>query len=372
MKKTFAAALGAVAFASTLVAPAGATSKSPPPERIEVSTEAGLGRVEVAGDLAAVLQRDEGAVALLGLKGGRPKVLGRYDDDIQDSFDGDLAFSDDRRWLFYARQTHRFSKDGIHVLNVTDPSAPSLAFYQPQGGTLRLAYFNDGATEWIFTLDAIHGLVTNRFEPTTGVLVPVHASPLPALKVGGPASAGLVVEPEDPITGTPLLYVSTGRTGVEVLDISDPVNPTLMGSWNEEVGLAELQVSATGKSRTIYAATEYWFNKQLAPEVIVLDATDLSAIKEVDRFSIGAPAEDTWRVQGMELLGARLYVAHSQAGLVAFDRRSGKVADRITLGGKPNTGHPFVGAESMAFDVDLARGSLFVTDAITGMLTVFQ
>ena len=203
MKKTFASVLAVGALASTLLAPAEARSGRP--QQVEVSTEAGLGRVEVAGDLAAVLQRDEGAVALLGLKGGRPKVLGRYDDDIQDSFDGDLAFSEDRRWLFYARQTHRFSKDGIHVLNITDPSAPTLAFYQPQGGTLRLAYFNDGGAEWIFTLDAIHGLVTNRFEPTTGALVPVHASPLPALKVGGPASAGLVVDPEDRLTGAPLL-----------------------------------------------------------------------------------------------------------------------------------------------------------------------
>ena len=155
-------------------------------------------------------------------------------------------------------------------------------------------------------------------------------------------------------------------------DISDPVNPELLGSWTEEIGLAELQVSALGKSRTIYAATEYWFNKQLKPEVIVLDATDLSAIKEVDRFSIGAPAEDTWRVQGMELRGDLLYVAHSQGGVVAFEAMSGKVADRIKLGGKPNTGHPFVGAQSMAFDVDFAGGGLFVTDAITGLLTIFR
>ncbi|MDQ4065526.1 MAG: hypothetical protein M3161_05710 [Actinomycetota bacterium] len=370
MKKVLGGLMG-VLVATAVVVPAAANSRGPGPQRIEVSTEAGLGRVEVAGDLAAVLQRDEGAVALLSLKGGRAKLLGRYDDDIPDSFDGDLAFSDDRRWLFYARQTHRFSKDGIHVLDVTDPAAPRLAFYQPQGGTLRIAYWNDGASEWIFTLDAIHGLVTNRFEPTTGALVPVHVSPLPALKVGGPASAGLVVDPKDPQTGAPMLYVSTGRTGVQIYDISDPVNPVEVGAWSEETGLAELQVSALGTSRTIYAATEYWFNKQLAPEVIVLDATDLGAIEEVDRFSIGAPAQDAWRVQGMELWGDLLYVAHSQAGVIVFNGQSGKVVDRIKLSGKPNAGHPFVGAKSMAFDVDVAAKRLFATDAVTGLLTIF-
>ncbi len=371
MKKLLGGLIAAVLIATAVVVPAAARSRGPGPQRIEVSTEAGLGRVEVAGDLAAVLQRDEGAVALLSLEGGRPEVLGRYDDDIAKSLDGDLAFSGDRRWLFYARQTREFEKDGIHVLDVADPAAPRLAFYQPQGGTLRIAYWNDGASEWIFTLDAVDGLVTNRFEPTTGALVPVHVSPLPPLKVGGPASAGLVVDPEDPQTGAPMLYVSTGKTGVQIFDISDAAHPVEVGAWSEEIGLAELQVSALGRSRTIYAATEYWFNKQLAPEVIVLDATDLGAIEEVDRFSIGAPAEDLWRVQGMELRGDLLYVAHSQAGVIVFNTRSGKIVDRIKLSGKPNAGHPFVGAKTMAFDVDATQRSLFVTDAVTGVLTIF-
>lgn len=105
--------------------------------------------------------------------------------------------------------------------------------------------------------------------------------------------------------------------------------------------------------------------------MIVLDATDLGAMEEIDRFSVDAPAEDTWRVQGMELVGDRLYVAHSQAGLVAFHHTSGKVLERSRLSGKPNTGHPFVGATTMAFDVDHRAGRLFVTDAVTGMLTIF-
>ena len=174
---------------------------------LEVSKDAGLGQIELHGKIGAVLQRDEGAVALLDLKNpAKPKVLGRYDDDIADSFDGDLAFSDDGRWLIYARQTHQFSKDGLHVLDVSDPKAPRLAFYQPQGGAFRVAYYKDGSDEYVVSMDAVTGLVVNRFESTTGALVPVYADPLPIIrKVGGPASAGILIEKKDPKTKKPLL-----------------------------------------------------------------------------------------------------------------------------------------------------------------------
>ncbi|MDQ4025645.1 MAG: hypothetical protein M3217_09190, partial [Actinomycetota bacterium] len=170
-----------------------------------VSEAAGLGQIEIRGEVGAVLQRDEGIVALLDVSDlDRPKVVGRYDDDAQRSLDGDLAFSDDGKWLFYARQTEQFSKDGIHVLDVSDPSAPRLATYQPQGGSFRIAYYATEGAEWVISLDAIHGLVINRFERTSGQLVPIHVDPLPAGKVGGPASAGLAVVPKDPMSGKPL------------------------------------------------------------------------------------------------------------------------------------------------------------------------
>src|SRR5687768_15360782 len=85
-----------------------------------VSETAGLGNIEFKGALGAVLQRDEGIVALLDMSNPTmPKTVGRYDDGATDSFDGDLAFSKDGSFLFYARQTHQFSKDGVHVLDVS-------------------------------------------------------------------------------------------------------------------------------------------------------------------------------------------------------------------------------------------------------------
>ena len=335
-----------------------------------VSEAAGLGQIEINGRVGAVLQRDEGIVALLDVADlDKPKVLGRYDDDAQDSLDGDLAFSDDGNWLFYARQTEQFSKDGIHVLDVSDPSAPRLAAYQPQGGTFRIAYYSNEDAHWVISLDAIHGLVINRFEPTSGQLVPVHVDPLPATKVGGPASAGIAVVPEDPVSGAPLLYVTTGRTGLQVFDLSDPASPQEIGAWDEQ-GLADIAVVATKKRRTVYAATEYWFSPTDPPGIVVLDATKPDAIKRTARWDLGLPGEATWMVQGIVASGPWLYVAHSHAGLLAFDRR-GVVRAAIQDGAARHEGAR-VTVAPYYMDVESTRGRVVTSDAATGALRILR
>lgn len=334
---------------------------------VKVSKVGGLGRVEVQGKIGAVLQRDEGTVAILDTKDPQfPKVVGRYD-TAKDSLDGDLAFSANGKWLFYARQTRNFDEEGLHVLNVSDPTNPTLAFYQPAGGSYRVQYIKQGEAEWVVLLDAVDGLVVYRFEPTTGALVPVYVDPLPALKVGGPASAGFFYEPKDPMLGIPLLYVSTGRTGLQIFDFSDPTQPALLGAWSD-LGLAEIEVKATNKSRTIYAASEYWFDKAIPPEVLVLNATDLGKIKEGRRMGLGLAPEEANYVQGMDLLGNDLYVAHSTKGVIVFDTASGRVLDSLRLPGKRNAAAGVLGSP-YAIDVESVGPALYVTDAATGTLT---
>ena len=336
---------------------------------IEVSKAGGLGRVELHGDLAAVLQRDEGIVALVDVSNrSRPRVVGRYDDGATQSLDGDLAFSSDGRWLFYARQTVQFSRDGLHVINVSDPKQPTLGSYQPGGGALRVAHYDDGSAEWVVLMDAVAGMVVYRFEPISGALVPVHVSPLPALKVGGPASAGLVIQ-KDPITKTPLLFASTGETGVEIFDFSDPTSPVLLGSWSE-LGLAEIEVLVQGKKRLIYAATEYWFDKASKPYVYELDATDLGAIKERRIISVGCKTDDSQRVQGMALAGSDLYVANSTVGLpVFFGKNSFRFTPVETAKQNPEAGYP---GDFYVFDVEVAGNHVFSTDAANGYLTIVE
>jgi hypothetical protein len=341
---------------------------------VKVSTEGGLGQIALRGKLAAVVQRDEGGVALIDMADPRrPKVLGRYGHAPR-ALDGDVAFSHDGEFLFYARQTRDFAEEGIHVLDVSDPEEPERVFYQPHGGTLRVAYHRDGDAEWVFSLDAIDGLVVSRFVRPAGVLIPVHVDALPALKVGGPASGGFVVDPNDRQLGVPLLYVTTGRTGLEIFDISDPAAPERLGAWSEE-GLAALAVRATKNRRIVYAAREYWFRSNEEPSIVALDATDPGEIELTDRFTLGRPADDLWRVQGLSLAGSDLIAAHSHAGLIAI-RTSGprfRGVRGVTrdLGSRANEG---AGAPGSPYAMDVvARGRVaFVTDGSNGTLSLLR
>jgi hypothetical protein len=352
---------------------------------IELSETKGLGQIEVHGNLAAVVQREDGRVALVDISDPTNlRVLGRYDGntgrpELDDPFDGDVAFSPDGRFLFYARQTHDFSLDGLHVIDVSNPSAPALVQYVPGGGTLRVAYHRTADAEYVVTLDAFAGMVVFRFQrtPAGGTVVPVHVDALPQLKVGGPASAGVVIDPNDPKLGKPLLYVSTGRTGLQVFDFSTPERPVLLGAW-DDAGLADIAVDATATQRTVYAATEYWFTATTLPRILTLDATDLNAIAERQRFSPNDPAYPAgipWRAQGLAHEDGRLYVAHSHGGLGVLDTcclLEPPVASTTDLGAGNNAGE-FRTLSPYAMDVEpLGDNVVLVSDASTGTLSVFR
>lgn len=351
---------------------------------VEVSASKGIGQIEVRGGLAAVVQREDGLVALVDVSDpAAPRVLGRYDGntgrpELDDPFDGDVVFSWDGRFVFYGRQTHDFSNDGLHAIDVSDPALPQRVAYAPGGGTLRVAYHRSGEEEYVITADAVLGITVFRFVRTAagGGLIPVHVDAQPALKVGGPASAGLVVEPNDPALGIPLLYVTTGSTGLQVFDFSDPVEPVQLGAWSAS-GLADLEVVATPSGRTLYAATEYWFAASTVPRIVVLDATNLGAIVERQRFSPGEPDYGSgvnWRVQGLDFAEGRLYVAHSHGGVGVIDAcclldpPRGATTDL----GDGNTAGEFPTIAPYAMDVEVAGGVVFVTDASTGRLSTFR
>jgi hypothetical protein len=351
---------------------------------VEVSADKGIGQIETHGSLAAVIQREDGQVALMEISDpAAPRVVGRYDgntgsSELDDPFDGDVAFSSDGRYLFYARQTHQFSNEGLHVIDVSDPTRPQRAAYTPAGGTLRLAYHRAGDAEYVVILDAIAGMVVYRFVRGAGgaSLVPVHVDALPALKVGGPASAGLFVDPRDPRLGVPLLYVSTGETGLDVFDFSTPERPVKLGSWAAE-GLADIEVVATAEGRTVYAATEYWFNRQSLPRILELDATDLSKVSVGQRFSPGEPDYPggvNWRVQGIELADGLLYVAHSHAGVGVLDTCCLTDIPRAATTdlGDGNTGGEFRSIAPYAMDVEISGDVILVSDASTGVFSTFR
>ena len=354
---------------------------------VKVSNTAGLGQIEIREGLAAVVERDDGTVALVDVKDpAAPRVVGRYNPntgrpDIDQPYDGDVVFSSDGRYLFYARQTRQWSTEGLHVVDISDPANPKVAAYAPAGGTLRVAYHRIADAEYVLILDAVTGLQVFRFQraAAAAALVPVHIDALPQLKVGGPASAGFHIDPLDPQLKVPLLYVTTGKTGLDVFDFSAPESPRKLGSWST-AGLADIAVRATETERTVYAATEYWFTKQSKPRIVELDAANLGAIKERGRFSPGETPVNAqngsklWQVQGLALAGDLLYVAHSHSGLAVVDICCGGTGLRgsTTDLGDANTGGEFAASAPYAMDVEANSEVAFVTDAATGTLSTFQ
>ena len=340
-----------------------------PVKRIEISEFGGLGRIDVNGDRGAVLQRDEGIVAVLDTSNpAKPKVLGRYSDNARQSLDGDVDVSDDGRWIFYARQTVQFSLDGLHVINISDPTNPTLQHYAPGGGASRVEFYDDGEAQWVFLLDAVTGLVVYRFEPTSGQLVPVHIDALPATKVGGPASAGIFIDPKDKANGAPLMYVTTGMTGLQIYDISDPVQPALLGEWNE-TGLADVFAVTRDGRRVVVAAHEYWFEDPLVPAVVALDATNLDKIRPIETIGFGGQAVEDERVQGLAYRGNTLFIGHSTLGLGVVSPESLRLYRYPA--GERNDGS-LVMKGPYANDLEMVGRLLYLTDAATGELVVLK
>ena len=330
---------------------------------VEVTKAGGIGQIDLHdGKYAAVVLRDEGVAAIVDTS--TMKVVGRYEDTVDQALDGDVAFSDDGEWLFLARQTSNFDEDGVHVLNVADKKAPTLTQFHPAGGAYRVEYYRDDAGEWVVLLDAVDGLVVFRFVRETGTIVKVFQDAMPALKVGGPASAGVAIA-DDPMTGATLMFVTTGETGVQIYDFTDPMAPEIVGEWSE-VGLADIDVKLTKEKRTIYAATEYWFDPNIPPEVVVLDATKLDAIKKTASRAFSVPADDLFRVQGIDLAKGELYIAHSHAGVIRM--RGSRVTGVASLPAAHNEGAGY-NASPYAMDVLFGGGRVYVSDASSGRLS---
>jgi len=363
MRRT--SSLIAVVSISTILAatlPAGASGRMREVSSVRVS-KSGLGRIEVREGVAAVLQRREGIVALLDVADPkRPRILGRYDDGAVDSLDGDLAFSEDGRFVIYARQTVQFSRDGVHVIDVTDPKNPALHSYSPSGGAYRVLTHSDASGEYVVLLDAVYGLVVYRL--VEGVLIPVYNDALPALKVGGPASAGMEIVGRR-------LYVTTGQTGLQVYDFTNPTNPMVLGAWDGE-GLAEVEVVKVGKRVIAYAATEYWFDSNNENEIVVLDVSEPGRIRKVARWFYFFGLDEMNRLEGLTWSGGVLYAAHSESSLVAF--RDGRVVGHLEPGRHcdregEERGCLYKAASPPAFDVE-RLGALLLVASDDGQLYV--
>lgn len=184
----------------------------------------------------------------------------------------DLEVSDDGRFVFFATQRNGVEEiaghvqstqepagvRGISVVDVSDASNPRLAFFQPLpvNGPHTLTYHrHEDGDEYLVA--CTYDLVT---DPATGALVaavPVTqrvlvfrversadgATALPVLvsqyQIAETPRNGRLFFPHDttvqrhPLDGRTLLYVAYWDKGAQLLDLSDPANPTPISAFTD-------------------------------------------------------------------------------------------------------------------------------------------
>lgn len=187
---------------------------------------------------------------------------------------------------------------GMYVYNVVNPASPTLvSTIKTQGRAASLYY---GAVS-IGGVPTGHIFIANR-NPVPGVsainvsnpLSPSTSSFIAAL----PAATGTAYIPFY-LDGK--VYVAYGTSGLRIIDVSNPSNPTLLGTAN-----------LGGDSRDVVAMGNYAYVAARDSGVYVVDVTNPANPVKVKTIK-------TARARGISISDAKLYVAASDSGMGYID-----------------------------------------------------
>jgi len=187
---------------------------------------------------------------------------------------------------------------GMYVYNVVNPASPTLvSTIKTQGRAASLYY---GAVS-IGGVPTGHIFIANR-NPVPGVsainvsnpLSPSTSSFLAAL----PAATGTAYIPFY-LNGK--VYVAYGTSGLRIIDVSNPSNPTLLGTAN-----------LGGDSRDVVAMGNYAYVAARDSGVYVVDVSNPANPVKVKTIK-------TARARGISISDTKLYVAASDSGMGYID-----------------------------------------------------
>lgn len=110
--------------------------------------------------------------------------------------------------------------DGIEVVDMSDPAAPWSVTQVPTHG---IAEDSEGYQDQLFTATTWELAVFDVANPAAPTVI--GSTPIPF------EGSGLLLAP-------PLAYVATWPEGIQIVDVSDPQQPEIVGSWTaqERVG----------------------------------------------------------------------------------------------------------------------------------------
>lgn len=340
-----------------------------------------------------------------------PEVVSWY--KASDMYTPDAKWGPDGNWIFLA--SHGFNAQvpnlgtdhegpipyGVHAVDVSDKQDPKLSSYMQCGtsGVHNVHVADIGGTVYVFGAcydSFLNRVVIGRFDPTSGQLVRVNEFSLGNLVEGNLGSVHDMVIDEDPVEGTPVLTVSYGGQGAVWVDVSDPMDPSVLGQWRWEgsdhvvddhprfLHYAELYEKTVDGQRVAVAAPEYSSHGHTG-QVWIINVTDwntptlYSAWEGVANVSYSASDEDPASVyryspHNFILHEGTFYIAHNHAGLWAVDFASSRerLTDPKPLGffaASHDPGHdvPIDNApDYWGVDVD-EEGNLYVSDRGTGL-----
>lgn len=346
-----------------------------------------------------------------------PQVLGSYNaltgSDIEISSDNRLAFfATQRNCLTEIAGNLATNEDpldvlprGIHIVDVSDPTAPELVWYQPLpvNGPHTITYFESGSREFLIasTYDLYEDPGTQQLrtlaatqrvlifeimrDPVGGtdnaILVPVNT-----FFLTDRASGDRLYFPHDaipqvhPLTGQTLLYVAYWDKGLQLVDMSNLAAPL---SVVDE--FTEFSPSSHNAIHQVRAFDELIGDRHVTvtePEIIsadetgqftILDTTDPTRITKLGHWTL--PGELTvsnldYSPHNFVLGDGKIFLAHNHAGFWVVDvsteanlvepKTVGYYTDVIERSDAPRLQPYFWGAqrdgEGLIYAVDEASG----------------
>ncbi|QSQ21637.1 hypothetical protein JY651_41790 [Pyxidicoccus parkwayensis] len=195
---------------------------------------------------------------------------------------------------------------GIAVVDITEPSRPSLVRTVPDGSVRVGSVSVDGAR-----------LYATVETPERATLVFDVSSPLVPRLVGNVSLAvaandgGRLYTGHGSVAREGRLYVNQQQDGFKVADISNPDRASLLGKYTYPYGSSAASAVGTFANRVI----AFELGRGLGSRLRVLDASEPASIQKIGEYGLRQVVSP----RSLELRGSRLYVAYHQEGLRVLD-----------------------------------------------------
>ena len=325
-----------------------------------------IGELDVAGDLlAAHIQGARSGLVLFNISDPTaPEFLAFADAEAYRPYEArDVKLDPAGQYAYLALQLGGLTQlatppasptaaGGFLVFDVTDPASPVLVSQAIESGRgcHMIRYWESGGTRVVYCMSSQGLAIWEVFESAlsprdvrkrpgyfTEELALVAEDVAGSADPGNPTDVAMgaltALQPHDvtaqldPITGDPILVVAYENYGIEVLDISSPLQPVPISAWRWE-GAANAGgrmhtalMHAVGEQRLAIGVNEAGGAADVTPFFIV-DMTDYSAPTLLAEWVPPAAGETNGLVHSthnIQAVGTILYMAHFHAGVWAFD-----------------------------------------------------